>query len=125
MKFQQRINASESPRMDIVSFDECVDEDAFNPTLKLYLVSFEDFDDDEYDSFVVVAYSEQEASLLTTNQKMNLYLGTQMGYESSVTYEDVSYYRHKCGRGQHVICLGDAREGLKWGDVPISSYNPG
>lgn len=96
-----------------------------NPTLKLYLVSYADFDYDEYDSFVVVAHSEQEASFLTTNKTMNLYIGTKMGYESSVTHEDVSHYRHKCCRGQYVMCLGDAREGLNWGDVPIASYNAG
>lgn len=101
------------------------DQDTYKPTLSLYLVSYADFEDDEYDSFVVVAYSEQEASLLTTDQKMNLYLGTGMGYESSVTYEDISYYRHKCGRGQYIMYLGEAREGLKWGDVPIASYNAG
>jgi hypothetical protein len=96
-----------------------------NHALSLYLVSYQEFDDDEYDSFLVVACSEQEAARLTPNSRMNQYLGAGMGYESSVTYEDISYYRHKCGRGQYITCLGEARDNLKWGDVPISSYNAG
>jgi hypothetical protein len=91
--------------------------------LNLYLISFAKFTYDQYDSFIVAAYSEKEAALLTPNEKMNKYLGTAMGYEYPVTDTHVRYYINKCGEGQSVTWIGEARGNIEWGAVPIASFN--
>jgi hypothetical protein len=93
------------------------------PTLNLYLVSFAEFTCAQYDSFVVAAYTEEEAAMLTPNFKMNKYLGTGMGYDYPVTDTYVRYYIDKCGQGQSVTWIGEARGNIEWGSVPISSFN--
>jgi hypothetical protein len=95
-------------------------------SLILYLVSFSDWDYDEYDSFVVVAYTAEEADQLTPDAQVNYYRGTLMGYScSEVEPRHVKFYRDACGRGKSINGIGDAWSDLNWGDVPIASFNPG
>jgi hypothetical protein len=97
-----------------------------SPALSLYLVSFDDWDYEEYDSFIVVAYSAEEADHLTPDAQINYYRGTLMGYScSEVEPRHTKFYRDRCGRGKHIRRMGDASEEFAWGDVPIASYNPG
>lgn len=96
------------------------------PILSLYLVSFEHWGYDEYDSFVVVACSEEEADQLTPDERMNRYRGTAyMGYNYPVVDTDIRYYRDQCGTGKSIRRIGDAWVELEWGDVPIASFNAG
>jgi hypothetical protein len=97
-----------------------------SPVLSLYLVSFDDWGYDEFDAFLVVAYSEEEADMLTPDQDMNYHIGTGMGYDCpKPDPEIIRLYRDSCGTGRSIRRIGDAWAELEWGDVPISSYNPG
>jgi hypothetical protein len=125
MKISQRINVSKLPTMDIVSFDEWVDDDHENPKRNLYLVSFDQVDYDEYSYFVVVAYSEDEARQLTPNEDVNYSRGRRLGYDCpEPDYESVRWYRDYCGQGKVVELLEEAGADLPWGYVPYSCYVP-
>lgn len=96
------------------------------PVLGLYLVSFDHWGYDEYDSFIVAAFSEEEADQLTPDRSKNYSIGTRLGYECPrFDTEIVRLYRCSCGRGKSIRRIGDAWGELGWGDVPIASFNAG
>jgi hypothetical protein len=96
------------------------------PIRSLYLVSFEEFSYDEYDSFIVVACTEEEAARLTPDERMNRHIGIKMGYYfPEVDPGHIKFYRDACGRGRSIRRIGDAWVDLEWGDVPIASFNAG
>jgi hypothetical protein len=96
------------------------------PIRSLYLVEFDDYGYDEYDSFVVVACSEEEADKLTPDKGMNYHIGSGMGYNCpAYNAELIRLYRDSCGRGKSIRRIGDAWVELEWGDVPIASFNAG
>jgi hypothetical protein len=95
-----------------------------SPALSLYLASFDDFDDNEYDCFVAVAFSEEEAYQLTPEAKINYYIGSFMGYGClEVNPRKVNWYRNLCCRGKSIQRLGEAGINSKWGDIYIASFN--
>jgi hypothetical protein len=93
--------------------------------LSLYLVSFDDWDYGQHDSFLVAACNVAEAAQLTPDPTMNRYLGAYDRYDYPSTEDDVTYYRELCNRNKSVRRVGDAWLGLQWGDVPIASYKAG
>jgi hypothetical protein len=96
------------------------------PPYSLYLVSFDQYAYDEYDSFLVVAYTEDEAAMLTPEEYMNKHIGIGLGYDlPEVSSVKVHLYRDLCGQGKRVTRIGEASSNLEWGDVPISSFNAG
>jgi hypothetical protein len=94
--------------------------------LSLYVVSFDDWGYDQYDSFLVVACSEEEADKLTPDQDMNYHIGIGLGYDCpKPDQQAVEEYRSACGEGKSIRRLGDSCVDLEWGQVPISSFRAG
>jgi hypothetical protein len=91
-------------------------------TFSLYLITFEDWDYGQHDSFMVVANSVAEAAQLTPDKTMNRYLGAYDRCDYPATEDDVTYYNELCHRNKSIRRVGDAWSGLEWGDVPIASY---
>lgn len=93
--------------------------------MNLYLVSFSDYSYDEYDSFLVVAATEEEAAQLVPDAQQNREYGRMLraeGTELLVWPPKYSYL----GRGKKSVTLiGQATSDLEWGDVPIASFNAG
>jgi hypothetical protein len=97
-----------------------------SPPPSLYLVSFDDWGYDEFDSFLVVACSEEEANMLTPDQDMNYHIGLGLGYDCPKPDEQaVAEYYDCCGDGKSIRRLGDPCVDLEWGEVPISSFRAG
>jgi hypothetical protein len=94
-----------------------------SPARSMYLVSFDEADYDEYNAFVVVAYTEEEADLLTPNKEVNYQIGQSLGYDCpEPDYESVRWYRDSCGTGKSIERIEEAGDDLKWGYIPYSSY---
>jgi hypothetical protein len=96
------------------------------PVPSLYLVSFDDWGYDEFDAFLVVAYSEEEAGMLTPDRDMNYHIGIGLGYDCpKPDPEIIRLYLDSCGTGKSVRRIGDPCIDLEWGNVPIASFNAG
>jgi hypothetical protein len=97
-----------------------------SPVLSLYLVSFAEWWYDVYDAFLVVAYSAEEADMLTPDQDMNYHIGIGLGYDCPKPDEHaVSEYYDICGEEKSIQRLGDPCIDLEWGQVPIASFRAG
>lgn len=96
------------------------------PVPGLYYVEYYEYDYDEYDSFVVVACSQEEANMLTPYRDINHHIGKGLGYNCpEPDHEIIRLYRNVQDRGRSVRRIGDAWAELEWGDVLISSFNAG
>jgi hypothetical protein len=95
------------------------------PSLSLYLISFEHWGYEEYSAFVVAACSQEEADKLTPDTTKNYSIGIGLGYECpEPNPELVRLYRDSCGTGKSIRRIGNAWPELGWGDVPIYSFSP-
>jgi hypothetical protein len=103
-----------------------LDQDASKSTLSLYLVSFEDWSMDQYDAFIVAAFTEEEAEELTPQQDKNHEIGIRLGHKCpQPNYGLPVFYYDRCGRGRHIRRIGDASDGTGWGEVLLASFNAG
>jgi hypothetical protein len=95
--------------------------------LSLYLVSFEDWGYEQYDSFIVAACSESEAYQLTPQSDVNYSIGLSLGYDCPKPDDEIveDYRDYHCGEGKSIRRIGEALEDIEWGEVPVASYNAG
>jgi hypothetical protein len=97
-----------------------------NHALSLYLVSFRDWSMDEYDAFIVAAFTEEEAEELTPQQDKNHEIGTRLGYDCPQhNFGLPVLYYDRCGRGKSIQRVGAASEAIGWGEVVLASFNAG
>jgi hypothetical protein len=95
--------------------------------LSLYVVSFEDWGYDQYDSFIVAACSESEAWQLTPESDFNYSIGLSLGYDCPKPDKELveDYRTYYCGEGKSIRRVGEALEDVEWGEVLVSSFNAG
>jgi hypothetical protein len=94
-------------------------------TKSLYMVSYYDVGYGEYTAFVGVAYSEEEAAMLTPSQDVNYQIGLSLGHKCpEPDSESVRNYRDTFGHSKSIQRLDEANPDFDWGDVPLHSFNP-
>jgi hypothetical protein len=98
-----------------------------SPVPSLYLVAFDDWGYDQYDAFLVVACSEEEADMLTPQSDVNYSIGISLGYDCPKPDDEIveDYRDYHCGEGKSIRRIGEALEDIEWGEVPVASYNAG